>query len=527
MQKKILGDFQTPLPLARAVLRLLERHGMTWGRALEPTCGIGNFIQAVRESSEQPSQIIGIELQLSYANEVSQRFNSDPQITILQHDIFSIDLESQIQWQNDLPLLIVGNPPWVTNAAMAALGGENLPQKSNFKNMRGIDAITGHANFDVAEFIVLKLLKDLRHTPAVLAVLCKSSVARNVISTAQKERFKVRQIGMHRIDSMDWFGAAVDACLLTMLINQGDPDYETRLYPDLEATVPESVLSFQQGTVIADKQKYAEVQHLEMLHHAGQAWTWRAGVKHDASSVFELRHINGSYVNGDNIVVDVEDDYLFPLLKSSDIKKFNGRQIDRAIIITQKAVGESTRHLETYAPHLWRYLQQHEEVFLNRKSSIYLNKPKFSIFGVGDYTFAPYKVIVSGFYKEPRFIPVGAMNGKPIICDDTCYLLPQTNAYHASVVAAALNSTEARTFLASISFADSKRPYTKSVLSRLDVQSLIRSLPSEVLLLDVNTLLSSYFPEVSPIDSVATFASLCERLLESEAEQLPGQMLMF
>lgn len=50
---------------------------------------------------------------------------------------------------------------------------------------------------------------------------------------------------------------------------------------------------------------------------------------------------------------------------------------------------------------------------------IYRGKPRFSVFGVGDYTFAPWKVAVSGFYQVPRFVKVGPMGGKPVVFDDT------------------------------------------------------------------------------------------------------------
>jgi len=42
---------------------------------------------------------------------------------------------------------------------------------------------------------------------------------------------------------------------------------------------------------------------------------------------------------------------------------------------------------------------------------IYCGKPRFFIFGVGDYTFTPWKVAVSSFYKIPHFIKVGPMDG--------------------------------------------------------------------------------------------------------------------
>ena len=53
------------------------------------------------------------------------------------------------------PILVIGNPPWVTNSAVGALGGSNLPVKSNFQRLNGLDAITGKSNFDISEWMLL------------------------------------------------------------------------------------------------------------------------------------------------------------------------------------------------------------------------------------------------------------------------------------------------------------------------------------------------------------------------------------
>jgi hypothetical protein len=120
-------------------------------------------------------------------------------------------------------------------------------------------------------------------------------------------------------------------------------------------------------------------------------------------------------------------------------------------------------------------------VFEARKSSIYRGKPPFSIFGVGMYSFAPYKVLVSGLDKKPRFVVAGPQNGKPVMCDDTCYLLPFDSASEAEEVAAALNDPMAQQFIECIIFPDSKRPITKSVLSRINIGTLLQTLSSEAL----------------------------------------------
>ncbi|MYF19184.1 MAG: hypothetical protein F4218_00700 [Synechococcus sp. SB0677_bin_5] len=69
------------------------------------------------------------------------------------------------------------------------------------------------------------------------------------------------------------------------------------------------------------------------------------------------------------------------------------------------------------------YFCAHGEQLDGRRSVIYRGKPRFSIFGVGDYTFAPWKVAVSGFYQIPRFVKVGPTGGKPVVFDDTVYFL--------------------------------------------------------------------------------------------------------
>ena len=65
-----------------------------------------------------------------------------------------------------------------------------------------------------------------------------------------------------------------------------------------------------------------------------------------------------------------EGEYLFPLLKSSDIG--NGRTIPRkSVILTQTNVKSETDNIEKNAPKLWKYLNRHSNILDNRKSSIY------------------------------------------------------------------------------------------------------------------------------------------------------------
>jgi hypothetical protein len=107
---------------------------------------------------------------------------------------------------------------------------------------------------------------------------------------------------------------------------------------------------------------------------------------------------------------------------------------------------------------------------------VYRKRPRFSVFGVGDYTFAPWKVAISGFYKSLAFKVVGPVRRRPTVLDDTCYFLPCRSRAEARILADALNSPPAREFFRARIFWDAKRPIKKQVLAQLDLDALGQTL---------------------------------------------------
>src|SRR5262249_18449290 len=148
------------------------------------------------------------------------------------------------------------------------------------------------------------------------------------------------------------------------------------------------------------------------------------GIKHDCSKVMELRREGDRYRNGLNELIDLEGDYVYPMLKSSEITSGRSREPTRWMLVTQRAVGDETSVIGALAEKTWKYLLSQGDRLDRRASSIYRNRPRFSVFGVGDYTFAPWKVAISGFYKNLQFATVGPYEGKPVVLDDTCYFVP-------------------------------------------------------------------------------------------------------
>ena len=144
-------------------------------------------------------------------------------------------------------------------------------------------------------------------------------------------------------------------------------------------------------------------------------------------------------------------------------------------MLPQRRLGEDTEALAERAPATWRYLLTHAEALDGRRSSIYRHQPRFAVFGLGAYSFAPWKVAISGLAKRAVFTLVGPdAQGRPVVLDDTCYFLGFDDEASARAAHRLLDTEAARDVLRGLVFWDAKRPITKDVLDRLDLTALAR-----------------------------------------------------
>jgi hypothetical protein len=113
-----------------------------------------------------------------------------------------------------------------------------------------------------------------------------------------------------------------------------------------------------------------------------------------------------------------------------------------------------------------------------RGSTIYAKNPRFSIFGVGDYAFKPWRIAICGLYKNLRFRLVAPIDGQPVMFDDTVYYLSFDTEQEARQTLASIESKEGMRLLSSLIFWDEKRPIKTSILNVLDWSRLIRAAPT-------------------------------------------------
>ena len=462
------GDFQTPLPLAQTVCNVLLCAGFKPSSVIEPTCGQGTFLAAALETFPAAT-LRGYEYNPAYAEAAQRRVAQFSQATIQKGDFFQVDWDAELS-QLAEPLLILGNPPWVTNAAVGSLGGSNLPEKSNIDGLRGIDALTGRANFDISEWMLRENLRWLRERRGAIAVLCKTSVARKVLVHAWSASFPVESATMYRLDAHREFGVSVDACLLFVCLAPGSQTRECRVYDTLNSPRPSSRFGMKDSCLVSDLEAYGRLHTLSSDGLTG----WRSGVKHDCSRIFEFSIKNGELLNGLGETVALEADVVFPVLKSSDVASH--RPPRKYLLVPHRSMAESSHELRRRAPRAWQYLTSHERTLKARASSVYKKRPTFSIFGIGPYSFAPWKVAISGLYKSLGFTKIGPLDGQPILLDDTCYFFPCDSEEECLCLYELVSAPLALEFWSSLIFWDSKRPITAKLLNLLNLAKLAKKL---------------------------------------------------
>ena len=475
------GDWQTNLPLAISVCEHIKAQGIRPQVIVEPTCGQGNFIIAALLTFDSIEDIYGIEIYRPYLDvlkEKLQKFGKSLDkinIHLYHENIFDFDFRQITGNVNGRVVLAIGNPPWVTNSKLSEIGSDNLPIKTNFKKVKGLEAITGKANFDIAEYISIQLIKKFSAENVYFAFLLKNSVIKNLVYEQKAGKASLSNIAQYNIDAQKEFDVSVSAALLSMRLFGG----HERSCQVFDFYTKSSLYSFGwvKDKFVADVDNYVKTQAIDGI----SPFTWRSGLKHDCSKIMELSKDNGKFVNGLGEVVDIEDDVIYPLIKSSDIKGAFIKQNRKYVIVTQHNTTEDTKLMKENYPKAYQYLVEHAEYLDNRKSSIYKDRPRFCMFGIGDYTFKNYKVIISGLYKQTNFSLVSEIDGKIAVCDDTCYMLGFEDYNVARLILQILNSQPVQNFVNSICFYDAKRAINKEMLMRINLLPALKILDSKTI----------------------------------------------
>ena len=483
---KEYGDFQTPLNLCNSICSIVKNENFKPTILVEPSCGKGNFIVSALEMFPTIKTVLAIEVQEFYKEELLDNLAlssvdiSKIKIIFILSSFFSLDFKSIFEKNNIEPqkelFLVLGNPPWVTNSFLGTIPSNNIPIKSNkISKLKSLDALTGKSNFDISETFITVLFNYFMDKKFILAMVCKTASSHSILRNYNVNA-GIFTYQSFLFDAKKHFGISASANVF--VIKKSKKFDERELFCSVFNLDSPKVHLYKYGytrkNFVSNIDLYNAYNDLE-----GEfPYQWRQGVKHDASSILILEKLaSGLYKNKLNEIIELEDDLIFPFLKSSDIKMPIIQNSRFYILLTQQRLGENSWDKLQLYPKCWNYLQSNVHYFAKRKSKIYTNQDKFSIFGIGDYSFKPYKIVVSGFYKKLSFSLTLQIENKSVMVDDTCYTLSFDSIAEALLVWILLNSNISKEFFSSIAFLESKRPYTKDLLKRLHLRKLISKLP--------------------------------------------------
>ena len=364
--RKALGDFQTPLDLARGVVeRLRARAPFT--TVLEPTCGKGAFLQAAAEGAVGVQRLLGLEIQAVHLAEAATRLTGAP-VELREGDLFTVDLA---EWVGERPgeLLVVGNPPWVTAAELGAMGIPR-PTCSKPTGLGGLESLTGRSNFDLAEAVWLKLIEELTYARPTIALLCKQSVARRVLGWCRQCEVPMAGAQFIPINGKRWFGIAAECGLFVIDVAGEVGPYSYDVFEGLTDRVAVRTVGFRGDQLVPDLARFESVAAF-----GGQCpAVWRQGLKHDAADVMELEVHGAGWTDRAGRPIDLDPHTVYPLAKGGDV--YHGRVLSKAVVVPQKSLGLDTTHLRETAPRTWAYLNGCRARLDRRRSRIYQGRLK-------------------------------------------------------------------------------------------------------------------------------------------------------
>jgi len=158
------------------------------------------------------------------------------------------------------------------------------------------------------------------------------------------------------------------------------------------------------------------------------------------------------------VVAPLEPDLLYPLLRGRDVQRWRAAPSAYVLMVQdpQKRRGIDEKELQRRWPYIWAYLKRFEKVLRERAAfrRYFTRKdrsgrtvetgPFYSMFNVGQYTLAPYKVVWRYIASEMTAAAVTETNGKVIVADHRLIMVSTEVPEEAFYLAGILNSAIGR-----------------------------------------------------------------------------------
>ncbi|GAB5492411.1 MAG: hypothetical protein Phog2KO_26260 [Phototrophicaceae bacterium] len=485
-----LGEYYTPNWLANFVLNRVDYSGKK--TLLDPACGSGTFLTLAyhrlleQDVSEPLSKIAGIDVNplacLSAKANLVLNIRNFEEETILPIYCADTLLNPPDIGEFDL---IIGNPPWVN--------WETLPEdyrqetKSLWEHYglfphTGFDTILGKGKKDISLLLTYAVIDHYLSKTGTLAFIMTQSVLKTTGAGEGFRRFDfgdkvIKPSHVDDFSKLRVFSGAETKPIVLILSH--DAPAETSYYlwqssgkQTIKDNAPDDIIdSLSYSKFIAEPIDTPESAWLTGKKSALSAvrkivgksdYTAHAGVyTGGANSVYWLdildkkddlllirNIIEGSKRPVKQVETWLEAEFIYPFLRGRDVSKWHAEPSAHILVVQdpEKRQGYDEDWLQENYPLTYTYLAQFEANLKQRatyRRYFRDNVPFYTMFDIGHYTFAPYKVVWHGFGKKRmEAVVIGSINKKPIMSNQAMH--PFIGLYdenEAHFLTACLNSS--------------------------------------------------------------------------------------
>lgn len=391
---------------------------------------------------------------------------------------------------------VIGNPPWIKWDFLSEEYKEKLrllyQDVYNLFSYKGIKARMGYSHDDLSILFTYIAMDKYLKNKGTLGFVLKQTLFKSIAGkefrkfqiTKKNEIIPIKIMIVHDILELKPFGSGAEASVAVLKKNEKTeyPVPYIKWTKKSKENVPK-LASLNYVKKITERTEFKAYpdpfsgdmtdvwvlipkdSKLPKINRTKNYYLPRHGVVNDLNSVFMLK-INSKKESGllsitnlsdfgkkkvKKITTEIEPNLIYSLIKPDNIKKWKVDGYYYILLPCKKDSENNESDLRVNYPNTYSYLNRFKKELLSRKSKWFKgeDKPFYSLFGIGEYTFKPFKVVWCCMSYKPNFSVVSKVTDKfigikPLIPDNTIGNISFDSEKEAHFVCAVLNSEKAK-----------------------------------------------------------------------------------
>ena len=506
-----LGEYYTPRGVADLALDALPA-SVADASVLDPGCGPGVFLTAALDRKRAAwtgsadefldaaaASVVGIDVNpvavksatLAYCTALFDDLEATDRdrfaVPVFLTDALGLTRDDEIEFRGDSLDLqfdaLAGNPPWIPwerlPERLKDRWRERYVEPLHLQPHEGVTARLGHSNDDVSvPFAWTCIHRYLRSGGAAAFVLKRDLMRGPAGAVLRQLHVGDRSLALRDVadlSALDPFPAVGANVAIYALQADADPSFPV---PATVWTPGDGTADFGSGAAFRASVASTATELVPLDPEDGTTAWLRADAERAAlgSCSHEIRHGLKDDANAvfgfDRADLDqVESGLVYPYLKSRHVRKWGLAGHDLRLLPQEQAGEDNEAWLSEQYPETYDYLTANREQLTDRSSSWLDRGPFYSVFGLGEYTWADYKVAWCRLGFKPDFTVVSTredpgLGEKRVIPGDHYMFVATDDRREAHFLCALLNAAPYQRTLRDLS-SNGKASLSKSVVSEL------------------------------------------------------------